>query len=179
MKNLGLVKRHRSMMTHQDLMDFLQFLLEYLQPTCWNSTFLPRWLIGVEDRNAAQEKHTRWSAMRISLHDFPLMSSYKNLSTCGMTKQDINGSWNRMMRCKALAILIDRLDRSDKLDHINKNTCCIQLPDNLQVFLPHLNAPTTEVVWLSYSIHALIFHQGSGIQGHYRTSIRAHQQWWH
>ena len=48
---------HRSMMTHQDLMDFLQFLLEYLQPTCWNSTFLPRWLFGVEDRNAAQEKH--------------------------------------------------------------------------------------------------------------------------
>ena len=57
--------------------------------------------------------------------------------------------------------------------------CGIQLPTDLQVDLPHLDTLTTEVAGLKYTIHAWTFHQGSGLRGHYRTSIRAHQQWWH
>ena len=111
---------HRSMMTHQDLMDFLQFLLEYLKPTCWNSSFLPRWLIGVEDRNAAQEKHTRWSAVRISLHNFTNVALLQELITLWHDQTGHQWIMDRNDDTQALAILIDRLDRSDKLDHINK-----------------------------------------------------------
>ncbi len=80
------------------------------------------------------------------------------------------------MVLRLLALFLDRLGN---MNHINKSTSCVQLPDDLQVLLPHWDPTATEVTWLKDTIQALTFHQGSGLRGHYRTSVRAHNLWWH
>ena len=158
----------RSMMTHQDLRDFLQFLLEFLKPYCWNSAFVPRWLLAVGDKNEVEEKHSCWSAVCIASSQFSNWWRYKSSSTFGMTKQDLKRSWTRLMVLRLLALFLDRLGN---MNHINKSTSCVQLPFRCYCLIG--TQPQQRLHGWKTQFKPWLFIREAG------CVVRAHNLWWH
>ena len=62
----------RNIRQQHDAAEFLQHLLQWLKPACWNAEWIPPWYLGVFAQSETEvEKGDRWAVMHFNIGSYP------------------------------------------------------------------------------------------------------------
>ena len=158
-----------------DAVEFLNFLLQTLQPCFINFERWPKWsLMGNPDQHGVDSDRER--GLRFSVVSLPLPPS----NVAGFTAQQLIMDWHDMEgHCKVFTSnsrgMILHLERNQTM---GKDQRPLQLGD-MKLLLPMAEDYHSQVQWLQYHVKAVTYHIGVSVQhGHYRTMVHQRKDVW-
>lgn len=157
-----------------DAIEFLNFLVNEVQPVFWSADWTPRWSIGSDVEDGEFEKGLQFSTIQLSLTEGNFDSdSPIQLADLIAVWHDAKVRQRGLTNVgQAFAFSINRI--SDMRDKVHNE---ILLPADMLIAVP--THSSTE--WPMYPITGVTMHRGNSIEsGHYQTSVfTAENRWFH
>ena len=149
-----------------DATEFLQHVLKWLKPGCWNAEWIPRWYLGVVAQAETEiEKGGRWDPLTFKVGCFPDDTPLQFLI------EHWHDSEGQQFGLKdgghGLSIQLERMIAPD---YTRKPLMKPLFPEDLILHLPCITE--TALVWKPFQICGVIFHKGANYHsGHFFSSF--------
>ena len=166
----------RSIRHQHDAAEFLQHLLQWLKPVCWNAEWIPRWYLGVVAQAETEvEKGEKWAVIHFNISSYPDDTPLQLLidhwhDAGGHQTGLIDGG-------KGFAFHLERLVAPD---YARKSFMKPLFPKDLVLQFPFISEDGIE--WKQFRICGINFHKGANYQsGHFFSALfsREKERWFH